>query len=350
MRTGARAAWAVVTGIGLVACALRVAAASEDGGWRWLVERLVADGLPRDQVEAVFRDPRMEPFDGLRFSLWPRESSTLYRGHLTHESLERARRCHDRYRTLFEEAAAAHGVAPEVLAAIVHVESACGRNTGSRRVLPALARLAMANEPATLAENIAWHTAALGGAERAAVEARARDRAARLEEIFYPEVVAAFDVARRLGIHPLELRGSNAGAFGMPQFLPRSYLRYGADGNRDGVVDLYDPADAIHSAARYLAAHGWHPGLSRTARRDVVWAYNRSEAYIDAVLGLADRLATGTAPRTIGRATARPGTARDASGSRRPAAGRARAGSPPRVAARKPGGRGPAPSARRAGG
>lgn len=352
MGTGARTAWAVATGVGMVVGVLRAGlAAGDQRGWDWLVDRLVADGLPRAEVEAVFRDPRVAPFDGLYFSLWPRESAALYRSHLTADSLERARRCRARYRDLFEDAAVTHGVAAEVLAAIVHVESACGRNTGSRPVLPALARLAMANEPANLAENIARHTADLAGAERAAVEARTRMRAAQLDELFYPEVVAAFEVARRLGLHPLDVRGSSAGAFGMPQFLPRSYLRYGSDGNRDGVVDLYDPADAIHSAARYLAAHGWRPGLGRTARRDVVWAYNRSEAYIDAVLGLADRLADGSPPPAmVATAPRLPTRRRGSTGARRAAAPRERRGTPPRLATRKPSGSTPAPSARRAGG
>jgi membrane-bound lytic murein transglycosylase B len=51
---------------------------------------------------------------------------------------------------------------------------------------------------------------------------------------------------------------------------------------------LYHPADAIASAANYLAAHGWSPAISRSEQRRVIWAYNRSEAYIDTVLGLAD--------------------------------------------------------------
>jgi membrane-bound lytic murein transglycosylase B len=272
------------------------AAQGDRRGWGWLIERLVADGVPSAHVEAVFLDPRVEPFDGLRFSLRPRESAALYRAHLTRDSVARARRCRETHRQTLDAAAAEHGVPAEVLAALVHVESACGRNTGARPIVPALGRLAMAASPATLLENIAWHTAGLAGPERVEVEARTRARAARLDEMFYPEVVAAFEVARRLGVHPLALRGSSAGAFGMPQFLPRSYLRYGTDGDGDGVIDLDEPADAIHSAARYLAAHGWRPGISRAAQRDVVWAYNRSEAYIDAVLGLADRLAGGALP------------------------------------------------------
>src|SRR5262249_38679370 len=77
-----------------------------------------------------------------------------------------------------------------------------------------------------------------------------------LEDRFYPEVRATFALADRLGIDPLALRGSGSGAFGYPQFLPTNYLRYGTDGDGDGVVDLYDSRDAAASCANYLAAQG----------------------------------------------------------------------------------------------
>jgi len=329
-----------IVGLALLAAILGAAGSSSAGyderGWGWLIDRLAADGLPRARVREVFLDPRVDPFDGLRFSLWPRESHAMYRGHLSAASIARARRCRDEHAGSLRAAEAEHGVSAEVVAAIIHVESACGRNTGSRPILPALARLAMAGEPGNLAENIEFHTAGLDGAERDVVEARTRARAARLDETFYPEVRATFEVARRLGVSPLALRGSGAGAFGIPQFLPGSYLRHGVDGDGDGAVSLYDHADAIHSAARYLAAHGWRPGLSRGERRQVVWAYNHSDAYIDTVLALADRLGdpserepVASAPPRAGGRTARVAAprrhaARTATAARRTASAKTR--------------------------
>jgi hypothetical protein len=146
----------------------------------------------------------------------------------------------------------------------------------------------MANEPANLRRNVLRHS--LGRAAYGDAEQLTRERGQYLEDTFYPEVLATFQLADRLDIDPLGIRGSGSGAFGMPQFLPRSYLSYGVDGNGDGRVSLYDPDDAISSCANYLSAHGWRAGMTRTERRRVIWHYNRSEAYIDAVLGLAERL------------------------------------------------------------
>src|SRR6185369_11602712 len=111
-----------------------------------------------------------------------------------------------------------------------------------------------------------------------------------LEGVFYPEVLAMFGLADRTGVDPLDVRGSGSGAFGLPQFLPSSYLRFGVDGDGDGRVSLYDPADAIASAANYLAGHGWKGEISRAEQRRAIWAYNHSDAYIDTVLALAEHL------------------------------------------------------------
>src|SRR5262249_10150338 len=154
----------------------------------------------------------------------------------------------------------------------IEVESGCGRNTGRARILPALARLAMAAEPANLARNVERHTL-LDGADGARL---ARWRAQTLEDMFYPEVRAMFSTAERLHTGPLEIRGSGSGAFGIPQFLPRSYLWFGVDGDGDGRVSLFDPDDAIPSCARYLQHYGWRSGIGDRAQRNVIWGYNHS--------------------------------------------------------------------------
>ena len=64
----------------------------------------------------------------------------------------------------------------------------------------------------------------------------------------------------------------------------------GVDGNLDGQVSLYDPEDAIPSCGRFLAANGWQPRMTVAQKRRVLWAYNRSSPYVDAVLALAGRL------------------------------------------------------------
>jgi membrane-bound lytic murein transglycosylase B len=264
----------------------RIAAAK---GWGYLVERLVNDGLDRSEVTSAFADPRVPTFDGLFFSLAPREPRNLYREILTRRSVHLAWECREENAKTLEAAEQAHGVPANLIVAILHVETRCGRNTGSSLVLPGLARLAMANEPANLAANLAQHANGDGVVDED-LAAQVRARAKALENTFYPEVLATFQVAQTLGLRPLEMTGSPSGAFGAPQFLPTSYQRYGEDGNGDGRVDLFEIDDAAASTARFLQAHGWRAGLTRAEQRAVIWSYNRSDAYIDAVLALAARL------------------------------------------------------------
>ena len=281
---------AVLAALVLALNATVASARPYDPTWNRLVQRLASDGLDPYRLRATFRDERMEPFRGLAFSLSPREHHSLYRGFLRADSIARARQCRAAHDAAFRAAERRTGVPASVVAAIIHVETQCGRNTGRRLVLAQLAKLAMADEPSNVAWNTIRHTDGVPAQRRAAIEAQVRRRARLLADMFYPEVVATFRVAERNGINPLSLLGSGAGAFGLPQFLPSSYLRFAVDGDGDGRASLYDPDDAIASAANYLRGHGWRPGITHAEQRQVIWAYNHSDAYIDTVLTIAARV------------------------------------------------------------
>jgi membrane-bound lytic murein transglycosylase B len=265
-------------------------AMADERGWQYLMDKLVADGVDRGRVVAAFRDWHVEPFTKLGFSANPpHEARTLYRRFLRPTTIAAARRCRINQAYAFEAAERRYGVSANVLAAIFYIESGCGHNTGSSVIFYRLARLAMANAPDNLQRILERWTTEDGRLD-ADIAARLRARAQYLERTFYPEVRALFDVAERMGVSPLDIRGSGSGAFGYPQFLPRSYLEYGVDADGDGRVSLYDTADAAASCARYFAGHGWQPGSSQTQRRTAVWQYNHSDAYVDTVLTLAARL------------------------------------------------------------
>ena len=278
-----------------------------DRGWGYLIDRLGRDGVPRERALRTFQDPRFEEFDGLPFGLSPREPHSMYRNFLQPGSVRLAKQCRAEYARAFENAQKAQNVPASVVAAILHVETGCGRNTGDSVILWRLARLSMANEPNNLEMNLA-RNATVKGVRNEVLAQRTRERAKYLEDLFYPEVRATFEIADRMHVDPLDILGSGSGAFGFPQFLPTSYLRYGADGNGDGTVSLYDLDDAAASAARYLSANGWKPGITQAEKRQVIWHYNRSDAYIDTVLGLAARLdAPEKAPKPAKAAKAKPG-------------------------------------------
>ncbi|KXS37427.1 MAG: membrane-bound lytic murein transglycosylase B [Halomonadaceae bacterium T82-2] len=133
------------------------------------------------------------------------------------------------HRDAFERARKTYGVAPEVIAAIIGVETYYGRHTGSHRVLDSLATLAF--------------------------------RHPSRGEFFRGELAAFLTITREQAVDPGSLEGSYAGAMGYPQFIPTSYQAYAVDFDDDGKRDLWhDPVDAIGSVGNYFARHGWQAG------------------------------------------------------------------------------------------
>ncbi|MFM8340866.1 MAG: lytic murein transglycosylase, partial [Methylomonas sp.] len=64
-------------------------------------------------------------------------------------------------------------------------------------------------------------------------------------------------MTRNEGIDPGKPVGSFAGAMGLGQFMPSSFLKWAVDFNGDGHRDLWNPEDAIGSVANYFSQHGW---------------------------------------------------------------------------------------------
>lgn len=128
-----------------------------------------------------------------------------------------------------EAASARFGVPPEIIVAIIGVETHYGSYTGNFETVSALATLAFDYPPRA--------------------------------ELFRKELENLFLLAREQNRDPFEYSGSFAGALGYPQFLPSSIRNYAVDFDGNGRIDFdSDPIDAIGSVANYLAAHGWAAG------------------------------------------------------------------------------------------
>ncbi|MBI3348034.1 MAG: lytic murein transglycosylase B [Burkholderiales bacterium] len=129
-----------------------------------------------------------------------------------------------------------YGVPAEIVIGIIGVETFYGRVTGGFKVLDALATLAF---------------------DFPAEHPRAADRQA----FFRSELAEFLRLCRENGLDATDVRGSYAGALGLPQFMPGSWRKHAVDFDGDGHVDLMaSPADAIGSVAHYLAEYGWKPG------------------------------------------------------------------------------------------
>lgn len=82
----------------------------------------------------------------------------------------------------------------------------------------------------------------------------------RRSAFFTDHLYAALTLVDR-GVLSSSTRGAKHGEVGHTQFLPGSVLRYGADGDGNGRIDLAGSKyDALASTANFLRAHGWQRG------------------------------------------------------------------------------------------
>ena len=252
-------------------------------GWDWLVGRLLAKGVARADLISIYANPKFPPFTFVPFSPDPKESSGMYTGFLKAPMYELARDFMSGHSRQFDLIERTLKVPREVVTAILLIETQFGRNTGDHIVLYRLSRIATTGEPGNIDKNLKRLKPEMPNLTRETLVRRAK----YLEDVFLPEIPALIEIGKRNHIDPLNVKGSIAGAFGLPQFLPSAFLRFGVDGDKNGFVSLFSEVDAIWSAANYLSSYGYREDLSLADKRAVIWKYNKSDAYIDTVLAVA---------------------------------------------------------------
>ena len=255
-------------------------------GWDYLVERLHANGVSERDLVAIYADPRMPERTFVPFSVKPKEPSSMYAGFKRPQHENLGKEFIGQHSETFQKMESKLQVPSEVVAAIIVIESGAGKNTGNHLLVYRLSRLATTNAPDNLRENYV----AQKKLNHKVVFDDVRRRGGYLERTFLPEIPALIEIARRNDVDVLTMKGSSAGAFGLPQFLPSAFIRFGMDGNKDGIVSLHNESDAIWSAGHYLSSFGYRRDIPLQEKRSIIWRYNKSPSYIDAVLHLSERI------------------------------------------------------------
>jgi len=108
------------------------------------------------------------------------------------------------------------------------------------------------------------------------------------------ELASYIEYCYKDNVEPQSIEGSYAGAFGFGQFIPSSFNRYAVDFDSDGIRSPHEWPDVLASIANYLIKNGYIAGSSNYSKGgDIwksVWAYNHSENYVMAVLGLTEKI------------------------------------------------------------
>jgi membrane-bound lytic murein transglycosylase B len=142
-----------------------------------------------------------------------------------------------RHQALLQQAEQTYGVPQWLIVGVIGVETFYGQHTGNFRVLDALSTLTF---------------------DFPKEHPRAKERQA----FFSKELAQFLVIAAKEKIKPTQFKGSYAGAMGLPQFMPSSWVNFAVDFDGDKHIDLFNnPADVIGSVANYFKAFQWQTGM-----------------------------------------------------------------------------------------
>ena len=215
--------------LSLPACASPSAADSRAA----FVDRMVkTHGFARRDVQSILaRISHQQPI--IAAISRPAEQALLWRDYrkifLTEQRIAQGLAFWSEHEAALQRASQTYKVEPEVILAIIGVETSYGRNVGKYRVLDALGTLGFGYPPRA--------------------------------EFFLTELENFLLLCREQNLDINSVVGSYAGAMGYGQFIPSSYRNFAVDFSGDGRADIIaNPTDAIGSVANYFERHGWQMG------------------------------------------------------------------------------------------
>ena len=252
-----------------------------------LMTALEEVGFSRESLERVFYDSRLKKIDrvvGIN-ALNP-DSPNIYAQFTEPYAIHIAHKFLRRNLSALKSVEEQYGVPKEIIVGILLVETQFGRAHLPYRVLDVFTTLAVEAHPSAINR----HYQRLKGIDPRVKKDWLTERLIKKAEFAFTELVAIMAMHRENLSRLFHVRGSYAGAIGIPQFLPSSYILFAVDGNGDGKRDLNQLPDALASVGNYLASHGWTEEAHFDDLWRSVWSYNRSENYVRAIFEVAFKL------------------------------------------------------------
>lgn len=199
---------------------------------KWISKMVSQHGFKKAELQSLFQE--VERKDKILASIKRPAEKTMtwerYRGiFLKEDRIAGGQAFRETHKEILKKAEVEYGVPPEIITAILGVETLYGERMGTYRVIDALSTLGF-DYP-------------------------------RRSKFFQKELTEFLILAREEGADPTALNGSYAGAMGFGQFMPSSYRAYAVDFDKDGQRDIWkNESDAIGSVANYFRRHKWKTG------------------------------------------------------------------------------------------
>lgn len=270
--------------------------------WDKLVTRLKKD-LPQAPVEEYFSNlkaysgrpmaVKVEELYWIKYLRAPRDPSKpkapmtgIYKNVVTRANIDRCNSFLLEHKKAFDLAEKKYGVSRNILAGLLFVETRLGNYLGRSEAFWSLASMAAATESHKVKDHVKY---SIKPTQEEWLQSTLDERT----EWAYKELKALVEHCTINEADPQGMPGSVYGAIGICQFMPSNLAHYTDDGDGDGVIDLFNPADAIVSAARYLHKHGWNSQGSVEDHRKTLRRYNNSTRYANTILTMADSIDKG---------------------------------------------------------
>ena len=253
-----------------------------------LTKSLSAEGVDSVFIEKLINHSSVEFNEKyVKINVTGYHKKADYSSHYNSRAVRKSKEFYSEYNDLLAVAEKKYGVPKEVITSILWVETRHGSYLGSHHLPSVFVSTAMASEQEfiNLNSEVLRDTYAEGSDSLKKYMDKLSARSLKKSKWAIAEIKALSELDKK-GIDIFTLEGSWAGAFGMSQFLPSSYVEWAVDGDGDGKIDLFERQDAIHSVANYLKTNGW--GDTNQKQRKAVYHYNHSQDYVDAVLKLAE--------------------------------------------------------------
>ncbi|MDT8364126.1 MAG: lytic murein transglycosylase B [Nitrosomonas sp.] len=203
----------------------------------FIEDMVTRHAFERHELQVVFNQVKILP-DALKLMSAPSSAISWHRYRerfVNQQRIAGGAAFWHRHAQALTEASQVYGVPEEIIVAIIGIETNYGTSTGNYRVIDALTTLAF--------------------------------EFPRRADYFREELVQYFLLAREQNFDVLSIKGSYAGAIGIPQFMPSSYRSYAVDFDGDKKINLSgNVVDAIGSVGNYLKMFGWKENQSVVLR------------------------------------------------------------------------------------
>jgi membrane-bound lytic murein transglycosylase B len=260
--------------------------------------RLAAAGLPADFIQTIhqlyLKDAKHwteETSKIVELNVFGFLGQTNYFLHDSPLAQKKIKRYLKDHRSSFQTLKKKYAVSPETVAALLWVETKHGKTLGSFPMPFVYYSMIIGSHPVYIRSMVALapEKIAKGNPKNltlSAVQEKVITRCKSKADWAINELKAAYQIQQEHDFNPFHQKASFAGAFGISQFIPSTYLKLAVSEFRTK-PDLYKHSDAILSVGNFLKSYGWK-NSDPDAEAKALYAYNHSKDYGAVILKLAE--------------------------------------------------------------